>query len=55
MRQARICGHVWAGVRLQVLQNSGSRMFLLRVELCQREIANDEIREEDESIESAAI
>ena len=30
---------------LQVVQNSGSRMFMLRVKPCQREFATDEIRE----------
>ena len=40
--------------RLQVLQNSGSWMFIFRVKPCQREIATDEIQEK-KIIESAAI
>ena len=47
MCQASTCGRVLARARvqdkLQVLQNSGSRMLVLR--LCQREIATDEIQE----------
>ena len=31
MRQASTCGWVWTLARLQVLQNSGSRIFMLRV------------------------
>ena len=39
---------------LQVLQNSGSQMFMLRVKPCQCEIATDAIQEK-KIIESAAI
>ena len=35
----------WPLAQLQVLQNSGSRMFMLRVKPFQREIATDDIRE----------
>ena len=54
MSQASICGLVGALARLQVLQNSGSWMVVLRIKTCQREIATVKIQEK-RIIESTAI
>ena len=43
MCQASTYGRVRA--RVQVLQNSGSRMVVLDLQLCQREITTDKIQE----------
>ena len=65
MCQACTGGQVRARARVQVLENSGSRMVMLRfttlsLEHCQREIATDEIQEkrnyrEHSNIKSAHV
>ena len=49
MRQASTCDRVWSqgdsNFYLQVLQTSGSLMFMFRVKPCQREIATDKFQE----------
>ena len=60
MSQASTRGQVLARARVQVLQNSGGRIVLLRLQLCQREIDTDEIQEnknfrEQSNIKSARV